>query len=154
MLAFALVSFLLGAGNDSPSPAASPAPAVTEITLERNCFGCPTGSVFVLRRDGTATYTITGNARQGTSNRTSTGRIERDEFDRLARLMVSRGFFAMKDEYADPQLRDGDWSSLTAVRGGAEKKVFERNGEGPADLQAISKAIDALRVRLRLTPAP
>lgn len=155
MFAYALVILVVGGAGraDAPSPT-PPASAVTEITLERNCFGCPAGSILVLKRDGPATYTITGNARQGTTNRTSTGRIGRDEFDTLARLLVSRGFFAMKDEYADPQLRDGDWSSLAAVRGGAEKKVFERNGAGPAGLQAIHKAIDALRGRLVLTPVP
>ena len=156
MLACALVSLVLGlaARADSPSPGAPPAPAVTEITLERNCFGCPAGSVLVLKRDGTATYTVTGNARQGTANRTATGRIGREEFDSLARLLVARGFFAMQDEYADPQLRDGEWSSVTAVRGGVEKKVFERNGAGPAGLKAIETAIDALRSRTVLTPVP
>jgi hypothetical protein len=154
MLAYVLVSLVFGCGGraDSPSPAA--AHAVTEITLERNCFGCPAGSVFVLKRDGAATYTVTGSARQGTPDRTSTGRIGRDEFDTLARLMVSRGFFGMKNEYADPQLQDGDWSSLTARREGVEKKVFERNGAGPAELHAIQKAIDTLRGRLALTPGP
>lgn len=156
MLAWAFLSLALGGAGrtDSPSPAASPVAAVTEITYERNCFGCPTGSILVLKRDGTATYTVTGNARQGTADRTSTGRIGREEFDSLARLLVARGFFAMQDEYADPQLRDGEWSSVTAVRGGAEKKVFERNGAGPAGLQAIEKAIDALRSRVVLNPVP
>ena len=156
MLAWALFPLALSSfgPTDSPSPAASPVPAVNEITHERNCFGCPTGSILVLKRDGTATYTVTGNARQGTADRTSTGRIGREEFDSLARLLVARGFFAMQDEYADPQLRDGEWSSVTAVRGGVEKKVFERNHAGPASLQAIEKAIDAVRSRVVLTPVP
>jgi len=76
MLAWAFLSLPLTyfGPTDSPSPAASPVAAVTEITYERNCFGCPTDSILVLKRDGTATYTVTGNARQGTADRTSRGR--------------------------------------------------------------------------------
>ena len=60
MLAWAFLSLALGGDGrtDSPSPAASPVAAVTEITYERNCFGCPAGSILVLKRDGTATYTV------------------------------------------------------------------------------------------------
>jgi len=138
---------------DSASPAAVPAHAITEIALERNCFGCPNGSLLVLQRNGTATSTVIGSARLGTVNRVSTGRVRREDFDALAQLLVSRGFFALEDEYADPRLRDGEWTSIRAVRDGREKKVFDRAHAGPARLQAIEAAIDAVKAGLGLTPS-
>jgi hypothetical protein len=151
----ALLSMALAAalGSDSVSPAAPPVHAISEIKLEHNCFGCPTGSILVLQRSGTATYTVTGSARHGTVDRASTGPLRREDFDALAQLLVSRGFFALEDKYDDPQARDGAWTTVSAVRGGQEKKVFHRVQAGPARLRAIEQAIEAVKARLVLAPS-
>lgn len=133
----------------APAPGAA---ATTEIRLERNCFGCPTGSVLVLRRDGTATLTTTGSKRAGTSNRTSRGRVSGTDFDQLARELTAQQFFELDDEYADPTLQDGQWSAISATRGGQEKSVHRRNGAGPRALDLIERAIDMVRARIAWQP--
>lgn len=132
----------------TPSLDGPSAPSITEITLERDCFGCPTGSILVLRRSGAATYTITGKARHGTVDRAAKGVVRGKDFDGLARLMVSQGFFGLKEQYGDPERRDGEWTSIGATRDGQEKKVLDRGHAGPPSLAAIEKAIDALRARI------
>jgi hypothetical protein len=116
--------------------------------VEHDCFGCATGWTLVLRSDGTATHTVTGNPRHGTVDQVSTGAIGGREFDRLAALLVARGFFTMRDEYADAQTADGAWTSIAALRGGREKKVFDRGQAGPAALRAIETEIEAVKGHL------
>lgn len=137
----------------SPSPPAA-RHGITQIVVEHDCFGCATGWTLVLRSDGTATHTVTGHARHGTMDQVSTASIGAREFERLAALLVSRGFFAMKDEYGDPQTADGPWTSIAAVRGGREKKVVARGQAGPAPLRAIETEIEAVKARLSLSPSP
>ena len=137
----------------SPSPPTA-RHGITQIVVEHDCFGCATGWTLVLRSDGTATHTVTGNARHGTVDQASTASIGAREFERLAALLVSRGFFAMKDEYANAQTADGSWTSIAAVRGGREKKVFDRGQAGPVPLRAIETEIEAVRSRLAVPPSP
>jgi hypothetical protein len=145
-----LLAIHLGAAwaGEAPPPAGRSASAVTEIALERDCFGCAAGSMLVLRRSGTATYTITGKARHGTADHAAEGVVRPRDFDTLARLLVTQGFFEMRDEYGDPQQQDGEWVIVAAVRDGQRKHVFERNQAGPPSLQAIERAIDSVRVRI------
>lgn len=128
-------------------PTKSSGAAITEIRLERNCFGCPAGSRLVLRRDGAATLTATGNARRGTADRSSRGRITSVDFDGLVRVLTTQGFFELENEYADPQLQDGDSSVIGVSRAGQEKTVSRRNGAGPPALDVIERAIEAVRSR-------
>ena len=137
------------AAGAAPSAAAA---AISAITLERHCFGCPTGSVLVLRRDGNATYTTTGTERAGTADVTSTGTVGVKEFDELARLAVSQGFFELDDVYDDPDTRDGPWTTTRISRDGQDKQVFRRDQAGPASLKSIEAAIDALKTRVRFGP--
>jgi hypothetical protein len=140
----------VGAG---PQVAAGRSAAITEITLERGCSGCPTGSIVILRRSGVATLTLTGNARFGTGDRTSQGRVAPKDFEELARLLLSQGFFELKAEYSDPQTQDGEWAAIIAVRDGQERKVHARNHAGPPSLEAIQKAIEAVKARIDFAPA-
>jgi hypothetical protein len=132
------------------SATAPPARTITEITLERDCSGCPTGSTIVLRRNGTATHSLTGKARHGTTDRSAEGEVPSRDFDELARLLVSANFFELNDEYDDPTLVDGEWAIMTAIRDGERKTVLNRNHAGPETLATLERAIDALRVRIRL----
>ena len=67
---------------DAPARVATPAPSLIHtITLERGCFGCADAGLLVLRRDGVATHTMAGNARQGTVDKTVQGRITAGDFN-------------------------------------------------------------------------
>jgi hypothetical protein len=127
--------------------------AISSITLERNCMGCAGASVLVLQRDGRARYTVTGNARLGTTDQTATGTISAHDFDALARLAIQQGYFELQDRYEDPQVQDGEWASLRIVRGSQDKQVLNRNGAGPAALQTLERGVDALKTRIKFVPA-
>lgn len=130
----------------------SPTSPITSISVEKDCSGCPTGSVLTLRRDGTATYTVTGKARLGTTGAESTGTVSAETFTEIARFIESQGFFNLKDEYDDPQLKDGAWTTISVERGGDEKRVFRRDDAGPASLKAIEKAIGDLKPQIQFVP--
>lgn len=128
--------------------AAADGMAISTITLERDCFGCAAGSLLVLQRDGSARLTVTGKARHGTEDRISTGRLQPGEFDQLARLAETQGFFGLNDSYDQPELQDGAWSTLGITRAGTVKQVFRRGEAGPAVLQALATAVEALQARI------
>jgi hypothetical protein len=151
LLAIALASACLA---HAPAPSAPPDGEITEIRFENDCFGCPTGTLLVLRREGTATLTETGKARHGTVDRVSTGSIPRKDFNRLAALLVAKGFFALEDDYPDAQKADGAWTTISARRDGQTKRVTGRTQAGPPALQAIAQALQAVRTGLTLTPSP
>jgi hypothetical protein len=146
-----LLCALLSAPARAQPPVASPVPAITAITLERDCFGCPTGSLLVLRGDGNASYTITGKARHGTEDRSFSGSVGATDFDGLARLVASQGFFELDEIYDDPQAQDGAWTTIGVARGAQDKRVFRRDGAGPQALRTIEAAIEAVRSRITFT---
>lgn len=151
----AVLSLALASGSLAQAPpSAPPRPGITEIALEQDCFGCATGSVLVLRRAGTATLTLAGKARHATVDRVSTGSILTKDFEKLADLLVSKGFFTLQDEYSDPGTADGEWTTIRAVRDGKTKRVTQRTQGGPPGLQAIAQALQAVRAGLTLSPSP
>lgn len=123
---------------------------ITEISLERDCFGCASGWLLVLRRDGTAQRTLRGKARHRTQDQVSTGTLRLSDFEALAALVEAQRFFALADEYRDPEIQDGPWSQLRVVRGTQDKRVFRQDGAEHAGLVQIEAAIDALAARLGL----
>lgn len=130
-------------------------PAITTISLERDCAGCTGGSLIVLQHDGQARVTTPGHARLGTEERTRSGRLLMEDFERLARLAVAEGFFGLQAQYADPQLQDGPWMSLRIERSdGSVKQVFRRNGAGPSALDRLESAIDAAQQRIAFSTPP
>jgi hypothetical protein len=134
------------------SPASPSADSIVEIRQERDCSGCDSGTAVTLRRDGTATFVRTGKARFGTTDRTSTGSVSAADFERLAALVVANGFYAMQDEYRDPNLADGAWVTTSAA-GERAKTVVDSNEAGPAKLREIEDAIEAMRAAITWTPA-
>jgi hypothetical protein len=124
--------------------------AITEIALENDCFGCATGSLLVLRSDGSATFTRTGKARHGTVDQVSQGRVARADFEQLARLIETRGVWTMKESHENPAVTDGAWTTLRVNRGAQRKEIFSREDAAPADLKAVHDAIEALKARLGL----
>jgi hypothetical protein len=140
-----------GLGALPPAPAPVPS-TIHTITLERGCMGCADAGVLVLRRDGLATHTVTGNARQGTADQTVRGHIAKAEFDKLAGLLIAQGFFALGDSYEDPQIRDGVWVTLEVVGQRVQKRVFSREGAGPAALARMASAVETARARIKFNP--
>lgn len=134
------------------SPSSPTADSIAEIRQERDCSGCDSGTAVTLRRDGTATMVRTGKARFGTTDRTSTGAVSAAEFQRLAALLVAKGFFALQDEYRDPTLADGSWVTTTAS-GEQAKTVVNSNAAGPANLEEIEAAIEAVGAAISWSPA-
>ncbi len=152
LLGFGLTSCVAGARPGASSPAASslsssgsrpeadPA-GISQIALEHGCFGCATGTLLVMRRDGSAVRTETGNARNGTTDRHFRGSIPVPAFDGLARQAVSQGFFGWQESYQDRQLQDGEWNILRLTRGDQAWQVSQQNGAGPPALTALVQAI-------------
>lgn len=134
-----------------PAPAAGPA-AVGTITLERQCFGCPSGERLELGADGRARLTRLGQARHGTVDVVSEGRLAPGEFERLARAVVAAGFFSMAERYEAEGLQDGAWAQLTVTRGGVARVVFRREDAGPKALADLLAALDAAQARVRFVP--
>src|SRR4051812_43328614 len=104
-----LVTALCVAAISETTPQHPSTRTITEVRMERGCFGCPTGSLLIVRNDGSLTYTVTGNARSGTSNQTSTGHVSKKTFARIARRIDGGKFYHLKSEYVDPQQQDGPW---------------------------------------------
>jgi len=136
----------------APDDDAAMARTITTISLERDCNGCPSGSLLVLRRDGTAHHTQTGKPRLGTEDKRSRGTVSPKDFEALARIVVAQGFFALEEQYADPQTQDGSWSTIGVARGASDKQVFSRDAAGPPALKTIEAAIEALRARISFVP--
>lgn len=127
---------------------------ISSITLERDCNGCPTGTRLELRRDGQAVATTTGKARLRTADSVSRAALPVADFDTLARQLLAGGFFEMAEVYEEAGLQDGNWATLTVVRGGVPRQVFRREEAGPAALKAVEAAMAALQARLVFVPDP
>lgn len=120
---------------------------ITEITLERTrCYGpCPIYKV-VLRRDGQSIYVGKEHVQRIGTFKTT---INKDDFDRLAHFLSSRGFFDLKDKYSDGfRVQDISTDITSAVRSGKRKTVKRKTlsdqgpNAAPAALREIEKAID------------
>lgn len=131
---------------------ARPTVPITRIRLESHRPGEEPPYALDLHRDGRSTLTLWGSGREGTEDVVRHGKFERGRFAALAGLLVRRGFFQMQETYADPDLQDGPWSSITVWRRETEKVVFRRADAGPESLKALERAIAAQRTRIRLLP--
>lgn len=121
---------------------------ITEVTLERTaCFGtCPSYKV-TLRRDGTISY-------DGRRFVELQGRYEGTfyGFDRLAQLIVARGYFNFKDNY-DINATDLPSAITSVVRGGKRKTITNYGDAGPVELWGIETAIDGILKNAKLEKA-
>jgi hypothetical protein len=158
-LALALPWMLAGcvAATGAKAPAVAPvagAEKIDEIELERDCFGCETGSRLVLHRDGRAVLTLTGKPRRGTQDRQLHGQLSAQDFDILAREVLAQGFFALAPIYDLPDLRDGAWATLRVTRAGERTEVFRREDAGPPALHRLEAAVEAVQARIRFEERP
>jgi hypothetical protein len=112
---------------------------ITEITLERTaCFGyCPIYKV-TLRRDGTISY----NGKEYVDLKGAyEGKVY--GFDRLAQLILSRGYFNLKDNYTI-DATDLPSTITSVVREGKRKTITNYGDSGPVELWGIEMAIDGM----------
>jgi hypothetical protein len=142
--------------KESPTPAHAQvsAESITEIAMERRCFGCGREFKLALKRDGTAMRTVFGNARSGTTDRQFTAVATAAVFEDLARVVVAEGFFQLLDEYRDPQVADGESVVTTVTADGRQKSVLDRNAMAPDALQRIQARIEDLGTTLTWKPGP
>lgn len=148
------------AGASGPIAAAAAADSTSPfvlLTLERDCFGCPTGQRLQLRGDGLAVFTELGKARLGTQDRSLQAQLPPDELQQLARVLDTEGIKTLQPEYQLADVQDGAWATLEVVyraggEGGPEQtySVFAREEAAPPPLQRIWAAIEALRLRAGL----
>ena len=131
---------------------ASPTHGISNITLETECSGCPTGQRLELHRDGRVMATTIGKARLGTADRIARSALPTRAFDALAQQLLTGGFFEMEAVYEETGLQDGAWATLTVVRNGSVRQVFRREDAGPAALKGFEAAINALQNRLAFVP--
>jgi hypothetical protein len=111
--------------------------AIEELSLARDDFK-GFGYSVTFRHDGTATDT---RRRDRLPDQHFTGAVDPTEFDRVAGLVATSGFFALDERYGDrlPVV------VTTAVRQGQTKAVSNFGGAGPANLVAVETAIESLR---------
>ena len=129
--------------------AGSAAPALSSLSLERDCNGCPSGSRVVLYADGRAVLTTVGKGRLGTADEVREGRLPPAVFADLARSAQARGVADLPEDSADPQQQDGPWLQLRIEwKGGHAKQVFYRGEVQPPALAALVEAIDAASARI------
>lgn len=128
-------------------------PSISEIALERRCFGCQEPYKLTFQRDGAAHLLLVGVARQGTVDRNRRGTVTRDEFTQLASLIQTEGFFDLNDAYRDSTVADGQAAITTVVVDGRTKVVVNSNEAGPVRLRTIEDAIDALGKKVTWTSA-
>lgn len=132
----------------SQTPLAKDKDQITEVTLERTaCFGfCPMYKV-TLRRDGTISYNGKRYVQlEGAYEGTVYG------FDRLAQLILSRGYFKLKDNYAIGAT-DLPSTITSVVRNGKRKTITNYGDAGPIELWGIEMAIDGMLKGAKLEKA-
>lgn len=120
---------------------------VKEIALERtSAFGQDPVYKLILRQDGSAVYKGEhGVERLGQYQ----GKIDRDQFDRLARLIHAQGFFQKDDYYAEPV--DAPTIVTSVVLGGKQKSIVKYEFSCPIELWAIDMAIEGVATQIKWT---
>lgn len=122
--------------------------AITEITLRDSggfCFDCT--REIVLRSDGTATYSGGNNVRSGRKGDYQ-GSFDKRSFTKLARFLINRRFFSLKDRYAKDVTDSGTITTTIAYKGGS-KTVANYAGGGGQKLSDIQQAIEALAGKVK-----
>lgn len=125
--------------------AAEEKPVITEITLVRTQgLGIGPRDRLVLRKDDSAEY-------EGLSRVERMGRyrgsIPDGEFERLAKLLVEKGFFDLEPTYRAKGpggrgfVTDAPGISLAVIRDGKSKSVVDYGRGGPAELRELQAAI-------------
>jgi hypothetical protein len=122
-------------------PAVVLPPKIRQISFERTyCFGtCPVYRV-TINADGTVLFKGVAHViRKGVYK----GKIEPEEFKRLATVTEKLGFFGMKTYYG-LGMTDLPSQIITVVTDKGVRRVEEYGGGGPDGLWALQRLIDSL----------
>ena len=112
---------------------------ISEVTLGRSG-----GMVFrsdykvVLRKDGTAEYVGDEHARREGKYH---GRISKEQFQRLAKVIVENDYFSLDDEYR-AQVTDADTVTTSVAYSGGRKRVEDHGRGGGERLTNIEREIE------------
>lgn len=114
------------------------APAVVATYEKTPCFGmCPIFK-FTLYSDGSATYVGKNNVNLIGSYHT---KLDATALQKLNNVAQKTGYFAMQDNYDNPQVTDLP-SVITEISNGTDlKKVRNRRG-GPSELKTVYSVFD------------
>jgi hypothetical protein len=153
-LGFSIVLALFAAADASSTSDAGRTAVISEVALERRCFGCKDAGKVIFRADGSAERVDFGSARARTEEQRFRGTVERGEFDRLAATFAREGFFDLEDSYEHARIQDGTSTTTSAVLDGRRKSVLSRNQAGPPALANIEKAVAATAAGIDWSPAP
>ncbi len=128
---------------------------VRSITLERDCGGCAQSLRITLRSDDSLEWVSPGHERMGTQEQRFSAHLRTGQFHAIASLFIGKNFLALADDYADPTLQDGPWSRLELEREDRSVKQVWRRGEaGPAVLNELEAAVEAVAAEARAADPP
>jgi hypothetical protein len=136
------------AAQDAPDSGTSG--GITEITLERTaCDGFCPADTLVLRPNGKAVYTGKANTRLTGE---FAGPFEPEDFNRLARWLVTDGFFQLPDR---PRMVISDDSTevISVTRNGERKSVSSYKSAQPRQLWAMGSLIRSFEADIQWEPA-
>jgi hypothetical protein len=139
LLMISTIILMFAVAGAAQMPLSNDKDQITEVTLERTaCYGsCPIYKV-TLRRDGTISY-------KGEEFVELKGAYEGKVygFERLAQLILSNGYFSLKNNYTI-NATDLPSTITTVVSGGKRKTVTNYGDTGPIELWGIEMAIDGM----------
>lgn len=133
------------------APNASTSGGITEISVERTrCNGpCPADTL-VLYADGKAKYTGKANTLLAGE---FAGNFGPSEFDRLARWLVTEGFFQLGDRYPNEGLVADSHQVIRITRHGEQKSVTSYLTEEAQKMWAMGRLIRSFAADIRWEPA-
>lgn len=113
---------------------------IEEISLDRpSGLGSTSRSTVTFRSDGTAHFQGIG---EGIRTGDFEGILEKENFERLAKLLQSQGFFQMREEY--PVRIDHPTATLRVTRSGKTSAVRADNAGGPTAWWGMVRAVEGL----------
>lgn len=120
---------------------------ITAIALKNDGgFGYDKGYEIVLHKNGAASYI--GGANSYPRKGKFRGAITKQQFDRLARLIVSKDFFTLKDRY-EVKLYDAATITTTVVYKNGRKTVVNPMGSAGRNLSDIENAIETIAAKIQ-----
>lgn len=123
---------------------------IDEIVLERLAEG-RTIATLVFSRDGQARRDEDAGGTDGPTTSATTGTVSPEDFAGLADSVIASGLLGFGERYAGPVGRDAG-IAITVASGRRRKRVETWDRWGPARLEDVERAIEALERRVDWAP--